>query len=225
MPGTLWQSIDTLLEPVELPVRFFVEKPMAPIDYVYFPVSGIASTVVSAGRDKRAEVGIFGREGMSGIPVVMGGDRSLQECFFQVAGKGVRVESDALRKAMDDAPALRVFFLRFVQAMLMQTSQTAVSNAQSVLEERLCRWLLMSHDRLGQDELELTHEFLSIMLGVRRAGVTSALHILEGRHLIKSTRGLVVILDREGLEAGAGGSYGQPESEYERLIGYSLRGT
>jgi hypothetical protein len=159
---------------------------------------------------------------MSGGEVVMGDNRAVHECFMQIAGYGHRISSEALREAMDVSPTLRLFLLRFVLSQQVQTEHTALANAQAQLEERLCRWLLMCHDRVDGDVLELTHEFISTMLGVRRAGVTLAIHMLEGRGLIQAERGRIRVADREGLEAGAGGIYGKPEAEFERLVGISL---
>ena len=124
---------------------------------------------------------------------------------------------------MDANPTLRLFFLHYVQALLIQTSHTALANAQAQIEERLCRWLLMCHDRVDGDDLPLTHEFLATMLGVRRAGVTTAVHALEGRGLIRAERSSIQVLDREGMEVRADGTYGIPEADYERLVGVSLR--
>jgi CRP-like cAMP-binding protein len=223
MPDGLWQQIEAWLQPVDLPLRFVLERPKLPILHVYFPLSGIASTVASVGRDKSAEVGIYGIEGMSGLPIIMGGDLSMHHCFMQVPGEGLCIASDRLVAAMDAVPDLRVHFLRFAQAMMLQTAQTAAANARTRLEERLCRWLLMSHDRIGHQDLPLTHEFLALMLGVRRAGVTTALQLLEGRGLVDARRGMIRIIDREGLEVVAGASYGQSEDGYRRLLGIGLR--
>lgn len=119
---------------------------------------------------------------------------------------------------------LRPAFLRYVQVVLVQTAHTALANAHARLEDRLCRWILMCCDRLDGDLLPLTHEFLSMMLGVRRAGVTTAIHLLEGRGLIRARRGCIEIVDRDGLKAGAADIYGVPEAEYRRLIGLSISG-
>ena len=211
------------LETVELGQRFVLERSQVPISHIYFPTAGIASTVASAGRDRLGEVGLFGRDGMSGTCVVMDDDRTPHESFMQVAGEGQRIASVRLREAMNESPTLRRVFLRFVKVMLVQTGQTAVANAQARLENRLCRWLLMCHDRVDGDSLAITHEFLAMMLGVRRAGVTTATHLLESRGLIRAIRGSIEILDRAGLEECAEGIYGVPEAEYERLVGVSPR--
>ncbi len=212
------------LEPVDLAQRFVLEPPHEPVAHVYFPDSGLASTVARAGRDRRAEVGLFGRDGMSGLCVVLDDDRSPDECFMQLAGVGQRIVSDRLREAMAESATLRPVFLRFVKVMLIQSGQTALANAKALLERRLCRWLLMCHDRIDGDSLELTHEFL-VMLGVRRAGVTTGIHLLEGRGLIRATRGCIEILDRAGMEDCAGDIYGPPEAEYVRLFGVTPGGS
>lgn len=211
------------LKAVELGRRFVLERPGKPIENVYFPDTGIASTVAFAGRDRRAEVGLFGWDGMSGISIVLGTDRTSNECFMQVGGAGQRLSSDGLRQALEASPTLRLHLLRFAQVSMVQTSHTALGNARAQLEERLCRWLLMCHDRIVSDTMSLTHEFLATMLGVRRAGVTTAMHTLEGRGLIRASRGKIEIVDRDGLKVGAGDSYGVPESEYRRIFGVSLR--
>ena len=138
--------------------------------------------------------------------------------FMQVDGWGWRVPAEILRRQFEASPGLRGLLLRYVQTMLYQTAMTALANGHSKLEERLARWLLMTHDRVDGADVRLTHEFLAVMLGVRRPGVTEAMHLLEGRGLIRANRGHVVILNREGLEAQANGSYGAAESEYRRLI-------
>jgi CRP-like cAMP-binding protein len=183
------------LKPVDLPIEAVLEKPNEPIEWVYFFESGIASVV--AGEGTRIEVGLIGREGMSGLSIVMGDDRS----------------------ALYKSKTLRLCLLRYAQVFSTQVTQTAVANGRAKLEARLARWLLMAHDRFDHEAFPFTHRFLALMLGVRRPGVTVALHFLEGYGLIKATRGLISVIDRKGLQAHANGSYGVPEAEYERLIG------
>ena len=207
------------LEPVELPVRLTMQVPGEPIEHVYFPAVGITSIVVADLRGKRIEAGLFGRDGMTGLPVVMGTGRSPHEVFVQVEGQGHRIEADALREAMAAEPALRERFLRYAQALAVQVSFTALTNGHHTIEARFARWMLMCDDRSDGDVIVLTHEFLALMLGVRRSGVTVATHVMEGRGLIKATRGRIRILDRGGLETAADGSYGVPEAEYQRLLG------
>lgn len=206
------------LEPVRLDLRFVMETPNRPIPFAYFFERGLASVVALGRGGRMIEVGLIGREGMTGLSLVLGDDRSANETFVQAEGEGFRVSADKLAEAMEAGPSLRQTLLLYVQAFLSQTTQTALANGRANIDERLARWILMGHDRIGGDDLQLTHEFLALMLGVRRPGVTVALHYLEGKRLIRSTRGLVTVLDRAGLEEIADGSYGVPESEYARLF-------
>src|SRR3954465_5919570 len=211
------------LERVPLPVGTRLVEPHTPIEHVYFLEEGIASVVATTPQGRRIEAGIIGREGLSGIPVLLGLDRTPHECFVQTAGEGLRIGADDLRRAMAASPSLHQHLRRFVQAFMVQMGQTALANACHVIEQRLARWLLMCHDRVDGDDLSTTHEFLSLMLGVRRGGVTDMLNILEDRGLVSTKRGQIRVLDRVNLEAVAGDSYGVCETEYARLIGLPLR--
>ncbi len=206
------------LTALTLSSRQEIEWPNKSIKNVVFPESGIVSTVAFGARKKQLEVGIVGREGMTGLPVVMGDDRSPHSTYVQVPGEGYRIAADDLREAMQKSPSLREVMLRFVQSFLIQATHTAISNGSAKLEERLARWLLMAHDRIDGDELPLIHDFLALMLGVRRPGVTIAIHSLEGQGLIDGERGVIRVLDRKGLEEVANASYGVPEAEYKRLM-------
>ena len=206
------------LEAVDLPVRKQLENRNKAIEHVYFIEHGFAS-VVANGTGRSIEVGLIGREGMTGLAVVMGTDRSPHDTFIQAAGDAQRISAAALRSAMEQSPALHRFFLRYGHAFVIQTAQTALANGRSKIEERLARWLLMAQDRLDGDEVPLTHEFLSVMLGVRRPGVTVTLDLLEKQGLIRAKRGVVVILDRTGLRKISNGAYGAAEAEFQRLFG------
>jgi CRP-like cAMP-binding protein len=206
------------LESIDLRLRKSLEKPNQRISAAYFPESGFAS-VVAVQRGKQVEVGIIGREGMTGLPIVLGNHRSPHATYIQAAGKGKCIPSGALRKATQSSQSLRNALLKYVLAFGVQTTHTAISNAQARMDIRLARWLLMAHDRIGEDTLQLTHEFLSLMLAVRRAGVTDALNVLRKQGLISYKRGEITICNRKGLERTAGESYGTPEAEYRRLIG------
>lgn len=212
--------IEPYLKSVKLDKETILESPNGPISHVYFLTSGVGSTVASSKTGRRIEVGLFGLEGMSGTAVVMQSGYSFHKTFMQIGGEGLALESDILQDLMHQSPSLQRHMLRYVQTLLTQTSRTALSNGQSKLEERLARWLLMCHDRISGDLINLTHEFLSIMLGVRRAGVTVATQVLEGKGLIRANRGQITILDRDGLTIEAQDSYGIPEAEYARLIGF-----
>jgi CRP-like cAMP-binding protein len=221
--SSLADSDFALLEPhlelVTLGLRKSLEKPNRRIDAVYFPEGGFASVVAIQSNGKEVEVGLIGREGMTGLPIVFGNHRSPHATYVQAPGKGTCMPATELRKAFQTSPSLRDSMLRFVQAFGVQTSHTAICNAQSRLDVRLARWLLMAHDRIGEDTLPITHEFLALMLGIRRSGVTEALHALRKQDLISYGRGQITVKDRKGMERTAGGAYGTPEAEYRRLIG------
>jgi len=133
------------------------------------------------------------------------------------------VPTPALLSMVDQVPTAQDLLLRYVHCSELQLAHSALANARYTMPQRLARWLLMCHDRLRDDDLSLTHEFLSLMLGVRRSGVTNEIHVLEGAHAIKASRGNIRIVDRQKLEEIAGGSYGIPEDEYERHIGFTIR--
>jgi CRP-like cAMP-binding protein len=210
------QLLATNLKPVELAMRQTLEKANEPIEHVYFMEDGIASVVGDSTTFGQIEIGIIGKEGMTGLQIVLGNDRSPYECFIQVPGRGLKVEAQKLQAAMDKSRSLQQVLLRYVQVFMIQTSQTALSNAAALLSQRLARWLLMCEDRLNTKDIPLTHEFLAMMLGVQRSGVTIALGELESRDLIRGKRGRITILDRPTLEKLTNGSYGVAEAEYKR---------
>ncbi len=207
------------LEPVTLELRRMLEKPNKRIEAVYFPETGFASVVAVQRSGKEVEVGLIGREGMTGLPIVLGNHRSPHSTYIQAPGKGQSIPAAELRRATQTSVSLRDSLLKFVQAFSVQTTHTAICNAQSKIDVRLARWLLMAQDRIQAETLPLTHEFLSLMLAVRRPGVTEALKSLRQRKLISYRRGEITINDRKGMERVAGEAYGTPESEYRRLIG------
>ena len=207
------------LESVTLELRKTLEQPNKRIEAVYFPQSGFASVVAVQRGGKEVEVGLIGREGMTGLPIVLGNHRSPHATYIQAPGKGHSIPASELRQAMQTSGSLRDSLLKFVQAFGVQTTHTAICNARSKMEVRLARWLLMAQDRIQGDTLPLTHEFLSLMLAVRRPGVTDALKALRQRGLISYRRAEITIKDRKGMTRVAGEAYGTPESEYRRLIG------
>jgi CRP-like cAMP-binding protein len=211
------------LEPVTLSLKQVLVEPNQPIEHVHFMEDGLASVVAISPDNERLEVGHIGREGMTGEPVILLIDQTPHQTFIQVAGSGLRMRAEDLAAAMEASPSLKVLLLRWVQALMIQTAQSALANGRYTIQERLARWLLMCHDRLDGDDLPLTHEFLSLMLGVRRSGVTEALHVLEGVRIVKTSRGRIHLLDRGRLEEIAGGCHGLAEAEYGRLIGVSLK--
>ncbi len=203
-----------------LAARAPLYEPNTPIHHVYFPEGGVASIVAEQEGGDQVEVGLFGYDGMSGTAVILGAGQSPQAAMIQVNGApAIQIEAGDFTAACDRSPSLRTLLLRYVQAMNVQAASTAAANAHYALPERLARWLLMCHDRLEGDHIELTHDYMSMMLAVRRSSVTVTLHTLEGTHAIRATRGTIAVLDRNRLEEIAGDSYGDAESEYRRLIG------
>jgi CRP-like cAMP-binding protein len=200
-------------------VRHEIERPNRRIDTVYFMDAGIASVVAVQADETQVEVGLVGPEGMTGTAVVLGGDQSPHSTYIQVAGEARWMKADRLRKAMKASDSLRAMLLKYVQVFMVQTSQTAIANARAHIDRRLARWILMAHDRTGEKTLPLTHEFLALMLGVQRPGVTEALQSLKRQKLIETGRNQIAVVNRNGIEKLAGHSYGVPEKEYRRLIG------
>jgi CRP-like cAMP-binding protein len=190
-----------------------------PIEYVHFIEEGIASVVAISRDDDRIEVAHVGREGLTGDPLLLGVDHTPNETFVQVAGSALRLRTEDLKAALEESASLKALLLRWVHVSMIQITQSALANGRYTIQERLARWLLMGHDRIDGNDLALTHEFLSLMLGVRRSGVTEALHVLEGVEIVKANRGHIRVLDRVRLEEIAGGCYGLPESQYAKLIG------
>jgi CRP-like cAMP-binding protein len=207
------------LRPARLEIRHYFENAEAPIKEICFPESAVVSVVARTAGGRSIEAGLIGLEGVTGIAILMGDDRSPNETYVQIAGAGHVMAADDLRAAIRASPALHRLLLRYAHTFMVQTSQTALANGRAKIDERLARWLLMASDRVEGPEMTLTHEFLSLMLGVRRPGVTDALHRLEGERLIRSKRSSITIRDRAGLVAAANSSYGVAEQDYERLFG------
>src|SRR3979490_2738590 len=186
-------------EAVDLPVRKPLEARRKRIDQVYFIESGFASVVANGTSKPSIEVGIIGREGMTGLAIVLGCDRAQPATYTQAAGKGMRISAAGLREADERSNTLHRAMLRFAHSFLAQTTTTALANGRSKTEETLARWLLMADHRLHGDELNLTREFLGLMLGTHRPGVTIALQALENAGLITTRRSHVSIVDRKAL--------------------------
>jgi CRP-like cAMP-binding protein len=199
-----------LLEPmtaVDMPRRTVLEQRNRPIARIYFLDSGVASVVANGGKGQAIEVGLFGREGVSGTAVILGNDRSPHETFMQVEGNGRWIAAKVLTEAMGNSASLREALLKECHRFLIETSYTALANGRNKIEERLSRWLLLAHDRMDGNALPLTHEFLSLMLGVRRPGVTEALKFLERKGLVRRGRAAIEIVDRQGLIKMSAGTY------------------
>jgi CRP-like cAMP-binding protein len=206
------------LKPVPLNLYQELERPNRRIEQIYFPSFGIASVVGVQSDDTRVEVGLIGYEGMTGTAIVLGSEQAPHETYVQVTGSGHRIAARRLREGMKASESLRAVLLKFVQVFMTQTAHTAIANARNRIDARLARWILMAHDRVRDETVPLTHEFLALMLGVRRAGVTEALHSLESQKMIYTGRGKIILRNRKALERAAGSSYGAPEAEFRRLI-------
>lgn len=219
LPKAELQHLSQFLEPVALDAGEQLAEADRPIEYVYFPESGVASIVSRTPEGHEAEAGLFGREGFGPVAPALGVDSAPLNVFVQIAGDGHRLHIEAFREHMAASPGLAQMLRSFAHVMSVQIACTALSNAVHQVDARLARLLLMCHDRGTGDEIVLTHEGLSLILAVRRPSVTTALHILEGHHFITAQRGHITIRNRDKLEEYAADTYGQPESEYRRLLG------
>jgi CRP-like cAMP-binding protein len=217
-PGVLNQIADGF-EFIRLRQGQTLHDPMRPIEYVYFFTAGLSSEIAIDAHEQRIEVGCVGNEGFAGVPAVLGVDRSPHRSFMESEGAAFRIRAETLMAAAREEAALMSALLRYVHVFMIQIAATALADGRYTVEQRTARWLLMAQDRLDGNDLPLTHDFLALMLGVRRSSVTSALHIIEGIGAIKATRGRITVRDRAALEHLAGGSYGVPEEEYRRVIG------
>jgi CRP-like cAMP-binding protein len=207
------------LTPVRLDLKHVLVEPDRPIWDVYFPRSGVCSMVADEQEGRAVEVGTIGPEGFIGLPVLMGADRMPYRVFVQIEGDGWRLSADAFRRLVEERAPVRQLLLRFAQAFHDQLSQSVACNRLHTLDERCARWLLMTHDRVHRESFELTHEFLSLMLGVRRAGVTVAMGTLQGAQIIQYTRGRVTVLDRARLEEASCACYHITRTAFDRLLG------
>jgi len=189
------------------------------LDYVYFPASSVVSLLYTTEDGSTAEMGLTGNDGVVGIALFLGGDTTPNRAIVQIAGGAFRMKAKILQQEFARGGALQQLMLRYTQALITQISQTAVCNRLHSVEKRLCRWLLLSHDRVKADELLMTQEFISNMLGGRRESVTVAAGRLQDAGLIHYSRGHISILDRKGLEASVCECYQVVKNETDRLIG------
>ena len=206
------------LEPVELRHGQILHEAGEIMEYVYFPRNAMVSLISHTAGGESVEVGVVGFEGMAGVSAVLGVDRSPHEAMVQIPDGGMRMPMRVLREEFKRAGALHDLLLRYTQGLLVQTSQIAACNRLHSVAERLARWLLMSYDRCVCEELPFTHEFLALMLGVRRAGVTEAAIILQTEGYINYRRGHIKIIDREGLEDFSCDCYEIVKTEFDLLI-------
>jgi CRP-like cAMP-binding protein len=215
----VFQEIAPHLKRSALSPRMLISEADKPIENICFPEGGVISVVARSRNGGRIEAGLIGSEGFCGAAIMLADDRSPNEAFVQCPGDGLWIAAGRLLELASEAPELRRVLLRYVHAFMIQTAHTALADGRARLDQRLARWLLMAQDRVGGPQLHLTHEVLSTMLGVRRAGVTVALAGLERMGAIRMTRGVVTVVDRAMVESLAAGWYGVPEREYRRLLG------
>jgi CRP-like cAMP-binding protein len=205
-------------EIVRLDVPRAVHEAHQPIPHVYFPLSGVVSLTSHMDGGDVVEVGLVGSEGMVGLPVFLGADSSPFRAFAQVPGEGRRVATAAFLELVRHGDGVQSVLHRYTHVLLTQTAQAAACNRLHPVEQRLARWLLMTHDRVADDRFPLTHQFLGMMLGVRRASVSIAAGMLQQAGLIRYHRGVIEVLDRAGLEAASCDCYRLIRTEYERVL-------
>ena len=203
LPTKAYRQLLPGLEAVDLPINQVLHAPGRPLRHIYFPSAGMVSLVYTTAQNSTVEIGIVGREGMVGLSALLGLPPLRNTAVVQIAGSGLRMEAGVARAEFKRGGLFHDLVLRYMGAFLAQVSQTAVCNCIHPMGERLCRWLLMSHDRVRPDAVRLTQEFLSQMLGVHRPGVSLAAEALQRVGLIAYARGKITILDRKGLEAAA----------------------
>ena len=219
LPSADFKRLAASLTSVTLTLKQNLLEAEEPIGAAYFIETGMISYLNYLEGGEAQEIGLIGSEGMIGLPLILGVDQAPFGAMVQMESTALRLSPTALRQAFNESETLRTRLLRYMQALHIQVSQTAACNNHHSLEERLTRWLLMAHDRAGNDQFPMTHEFMSMMLGVRRAGVTVTAGALKHAGLIHYTNGDITILDRPSLEAMACECYGNVQRQYGQLLG------
>ncbi len=218
LPDEHWQRWAPLLEPVEMPLGQVLYESGATLSHVYFPVNSIVSLLYVMENGASAEIAVVGREGLLGISLFMGGETTPSRAVVQSAGRGYRLTAKVVKEEFNRAGAVMHLLLRYTQALITQMGQTAVCNRHHALDRQLCRWLLLSLDRLDGSELAMTQELIANMLGVRREGVTEAALKLQNAGLIRYARGHISVLDRPALERRCCECYAVVKKEYDRPL-------
>jgi len=207
------------LHRIPLDYRQFLYEARKPIRFVYFIETGVGSLVNTMANGQAAEVGTIGSEGLVGLPLVLGDDRAPTCVYVQVPGAGLRITATRFKQELAQSASMRAVMLRYAHAFFNQVAQLAACNHFHPIQQRTCRWLLMTHDRMQSDQFLLTQEFLAMMLGVQRTGVTAAAAALQREGLIHYNRGNITILNRSGLERRACECYVVSKLEFDRLLG------
>ncbi|WP_116005925.1 MULTISPECIES: Crp/Fnr family transcriptional regulator [unclassified Simplicispira] len=219
---TDWQRLQPCLEPVEMPLGQVLYESGRPMSHVYFPTTSIVSLLYVMENGASAEIAVVGYEGVVGITLFMGGGTTPSRGVVQSAGMGVRLSAQRIQDEFNRSGPVMHLLLRYTQALIAQMVQTAACNRHHSLDQQLCRWLLLSLDRLPGNELVMTQELIANMLGVRREGVTEAALKLQAAGLIRYARGRITVLDRKGLELRTCECYGVVKHEYDRLLPIEL---
>jgi len=222
LPAADYARLLPALEPVSMPLGWVVYESGGRQGYVYFPTTSIVSLLYVMEDGASAEIAIVGNEGLVGIALFMGGESTSNRAVVQSAGAGYRLSGASIKREFALGGALQVLALRYTQTLLTQMAQTAVCNRHHSLDQQLCRWLLLSIDRLEGNELHMTQELIANMLGVRREGVTAAAGNLQAAGIIRYSRGRITILDRKKLEARVCECYAVVKTELDRLLPYRL---
>ena len=217
LPDAEWQRWLPQLEFVEMPLGQVVYESGSTLSHVYFPTTAIVSLLYVMENGASAEIAVVGREGIVGISLFMGGESTPSRGVVQSAGQGFRLKAHVIKEEFKRAPVLHLL-LRYTQALITQMAQTAVCNRHHALDQQLCRWLLLSLDRLEGNQLVMTQELIANMLGVRREGVTEGALNLQKAGLISYSRGRITVLDRTGLEKRTCECYAVVKNEYDRLL-------
>jgi CRP-like cAMP-binding protein len=218
LPAEVYERLRPALEPVAFSLGDVVYDTGRRMEHIYFPTSVVVSLIYTMEDGATAEMGLVGNEGVVGIALFMGGETTPNQAVAQVAGGAWRMKAQILLEGFRRGGAFQLALLRYTQALITQISQTAVCNRLHPIEKRLCRWLLLTRDRVPSDEILMTQEFIAHMLGVRREGVTAAAHHLQEAGLIRYARGHITILDRARLEAAVCECYGVVKTELDRLL-------
>jgi len=218
LPVEEWKRWSPLLERVDMPLGQVLYESGIALSYVYFPLTAIVSLLYVMENGASAEIAVVGNEGIVGVSLFMGGESTPSRAVVQSAGTGCRLKAPLMKREFEKAGPVLHLLLRYTQALITQMAQTAVCNRHHSLDQQLCRWLLLSLDRLHGTELVMTQELIANMLGVRREGVTAGALKLQKAHLIKYSRGRITILDRKGLEARTCECYAVVKREYDRLL-------
>ncbi len=218
LPDAEWKRWKPQLEEVDLTLGQVLYESGSIESYVYFPTTAIVSLLYVMENGSSAEIAVVGNEGIVGISLFMGGGSTPSRAVLQSAGKGFRLSAKTMKEDFDRAGPVMHLLLRYTQALITQMSQTAVCNRHHSLDQQLCRWLLLSLDRLHGNDLVMTQELIANMLGVRREGVTSAALQLQAADLIRYSRGRITVLDRPGLEQRSCECYAVVKKEYDRLL-------